>query len=122
MDPTLRHFLRLSAELEPACALDLMHAECLRGLAEVWQAMQARGDLTPMHFPEALRLLAEHVAEALAGAPTPWSGLGSGLGLTQTLILTLTLTLAGATPPWQVRARLSRAGGFSDGMRAHTAG
>lgn len=31
MDPTLRHFLRLSAELEPACALDLMHAECLRG-------------------------------------------------------------------------------------------
>jgi hypothetical protein len=94
MDPTLRHFLRLSAELEPACALDLMHAECLRGLAEVWQAMQARGDLTPMHFPEALRLLAEHVAEALAGA----------------------------TPPWQVRARLSRAGGFSDGMRAHTAG
>ena len=101
-----------------------------RGLAEVWQSMQARGDLTPMHFPEAreqagppnlkraslregsrgsgrlwaptcprgglrgqaprsalgwprnqvrpvsdrqaLRLLAEHVAEALAGASPPW--------------------------------------------------
>jgi len=50
-----------------------------RGLAEVWQTMQARGDLTPMHFPEALRLLAEHVAEALAGAVPPWLGLGFGL-------------------------------------------
>ena len=71
-DPTLRHFLTFSAELAPhACALDLMHAECLRGLAEVWQSMQAPG-LTPMYFPEALRLLAEHMAEALAGAVPPW--------------------------------------------------
>ena len=54
-----------------------------RGLAEVWQSMQARGDLTPMHFPEALRLLAEHVAEALAGATPPWLGLGLGLPLPQ---------------------------------------
>ena len=48
-----------------------MHAECLRGLAEVWASMQAPG-LTPMQFTEALRLLNEHVAEALAGAAPPW--------------------------------------------------
>lgn len=70
-EPTLGNFLRFSAELEPASALDLMHAECLRGLAEVWQSMQRPG-LTPMQFTQALHLLNEHVAEALAGAQPPW--------------------------------------------------
>ncbi len=69
--PTQSHFLRLSMELEPALALDLMHAELLRGLAELWSSMQRPG-LTPMAFPEAMALMNAHLAEALAGCSPPW--------------------------------------------------
>jgi len=69
--PTLGHFLRFAAELEPARALDLIHAELLRGLADLWLTMQQPG-LTLMHFPQALNLMSEHMACALAGARPPW--------------------------------------------------
>mmetsp|Transcript_4618 Transcript_4618/g.13063 ORF Transcript_4618/g.13063 Transcript_4618/m.13063 type:complete len:292 (-) Transcript_4618:486-1361(-) len=47
----LSSFLQLASELEPAHALDLLHAELLRGLAELWSSMQQPG-LTLMHFPQ----------------------------------------------------------------------
>ena len=70
--PTLRCFLRLAAELRPeAPLLDLLHAELLRSLGELWAEMQTAG-LTLMHFPEALRHTHAHMAESLAGAAVPW--------------------------------------------------
>jgi hypothetical protein len=52
--PILAHYLRFAADLKPARALDLLHAELLRGLAELWRSMQQPG-LTLMHFPQASR-------------------------------------------------------------------
>ena len=68
---TLRSFLRFSAEMEPARAIDLMHAELLRGLAELWLSMQRPG-LTPIHLTPALHMMSEHLVQALAGAQSPW--------------------------------------------------
>mmetsp|Transcript_20759 Transcript_20759/g.67176 ORF Transcript_20759/g.67176 Transcript_20759/m.67176 type:complete len:298 (-) Transcript_20759:425-1318(-) len=69
--PILAHFLRFAAELEPARALDLLHAELLRGLAELWRSMQHPG-LTLMHFPQALSLMNDHMASVLGGSQPPW--------------------------------------------------
>ena len=52
-------------------ALGTEPGELLRGLAELWQSMQCPG-LTIMHFPEAMRLVSERLAEALASAQPPW--------------------------------------------------
>jgi len=70
-EPILAHFLRFSQSMDPESALDLMHAECLRGLADLWTSMQRPG-LTPLQFTEALHLFCDHLAEALAGAQPPW--------------------------------------------------
>lgn len=145
----------LRPRLHPVCSNPHLHphphlhplATTRRGLAEVWQSMQARGDLTPMHFPEAREQAGPHnlksasPKEGMRGGGSPlgaslaarrppqpgpmrsgrrWVGLEirvrpvSDRQALRLLAEHVAEALAGAAPPWQVPSRIHRAGGCSD--------
>lgn len=79
-ESTWRNFLCFSIDVQPASAVDLMHAELLRALAEHWREMQRPG-LTPLHLALSLSAVSEHMQAVLARASAPWEMSSILLGL-----------------------------------------
>ena len=66
---TLAHFLRLTEEYNDA--IHDMHTHLLLALARIWAGMQRPG-LSPMHFPQAMKVCNTHLESALKKTKPPW--------------------------------------------------